>query len=58
MGFIASCITRLTYRVPFNYIGNCVGFGRAVVKKEELFGIDGILAAADALPMAIKGIGQ
>ncbi|XP_074286795.1 phenolic glucoside malonyltransferase 1-like [Silene latifolia] len=53
-GFIAGGITRLKYQVPVNYFGNCVGFGRAVAQTEELVGEDGILAAADALALAIK----
>jgi len=53
-GFIAGGITRLSYRVPVNYFGNCVGFGRAIAKREELLSEDGILVAADAIGQTIK----
>ncbi|KNA04584.1 hypothetical protein SOVF_198340 [Spinacia oleracea] len=54
-GFIAGGITRLPYRVPAKYLGNCVGFGRAAAQREELLKEgEGMLAAADAIGLTIK----
>ncbi|KAJ8427341.1 hypothetical protein Cgig2_016496 [Carnegiea gigantea] len=57
-GFIAGGITRLRYRVPGNYFGNCVAFGRAIAQREELLGNDGVLVAADAIGQAIKKLNR
>lgn len=57
LGFIAGGITRLPYPVPANYFGNCVAFGRAVAKREDLLREDdGILAAADVIAQTIKDL--
>ncbi|XP_027343047.1 anthocyanin 5-aromatic acyltransferase-like [Abrus precatorius] len=54
LGFIAGGITRLDYAVPMTYLGNCVGFGRASVKREDILGEDGVVAAAKAIGSTIK----
>ena len=53
-GFIAGGITRLDFLVPMTYLGNCVGFGRASVRRKELLGEDGIIVAAKAIGSTIK----
>lgn len=53
-GFIAGGLTRLEYQVPKTYLGNCVGFGRASLNKNELLGEDGIIIAAKAIGSKIK----
>nr|KYP45440.1 Anthocyanin 5-aromatic acyltransferase [Cajanus cajan] len=53
-GFIAGGITRLDYPVPITYLGNCVGFGRASVRRKELLGEDGIVIAAKSIGSTIK----
>ncbi|CAJ1782352.1 unnamed protein product [Sphenostylis stenocarpa] len=53
-GFIAGGITRLDYPVPKTYLGNCVGFGRASVRRKELLGEDGIVVAARAIGSTVK----
>ncbi|GMH20606.1 hypothetical protein Nepgr_022447 [Nepenthes gracilis] len=55
-GFVAGGITRLGYRVPESYFGNCVAFGRAVAARGELEGEDGILVAADAIGRKVKDL--
>ncbi|GAB4832606.1 hypothetical protein Ancab_006624 [Ancistrocladus abbreviatus] len=57
-GFIAGGMTRLRYRVPANYVGNCVAFGRAVAMRDELVGEDGILAAADVIGQKVKELDE
>lgn len=56
-GFIAGGITRLDYAVPQNYLGNCVGFGRASVRRKELLGEDGVVVAARAIGSTVKRLG-
>ncbi|MCD7467267.1 hypothetical protein HAX54_004596 [Datura stramonium] len=53
-GFIAGGITRLGYPVPINYVGNCIAFGRAMARTNELLGENGILFAAKAIGDTIK----
>ncbi|KAH7845026.1 hypothetical protein Vadar_034344 [Vaccinium darrowii] len=53
-GFIAGGITRLGYPVPDMYLGNCVSFGRSVVRGDELVGENGIVVAAKAIGDTIK----
>ncbi|XP_028783883.1 anthocyanin 5-aromatic acyltransferase-like [Neltuma alba] len=53
-GFIAGGMTRLQFPVPANYLGNCVGFGRASAMREELLGEGGIVVAARAIGGTIK----
>ncbi|KAL0319631.1 UNVERIFIED_CONTAM: Phenolic glucoside malonyltransferase 1 [Sesamum radiatum] len=53
-GFIAGGITRLHYKVPNNYVGNCVGFGRSSATRKELMGEMGVVYAAKAIGDTIK----
>ncbi|KAL3509531.1 hypothetical protein ACH5RR_028932 [Cinchona calisaya] len=53
-GFNAGGINRLGYRVPTTYIGNCIAFGRSMVKRDQLMGENGILYAAKAIGDTIK----
>ncbi|TKY63209.1 Anthocyanin 5-aromatic acyltransferase [Spatholobus suberectus] len=53
-GFIAGGMTRVDYPVPGTYLGNCVGFGRASVRRKELLGEDGIVVAARAIGSTVK----
>ncbi|XP_009774760.1 phenolic glucoside malonyltransferase 1-like [Nicotiana sylvestris] len=48
-GFIAGGITRLGYSVPVTYVGNCIAFGRAMARRNELLGENGIVFAAKAI---------
>lgn len=53
-GFIAGGLTRLDYRIPASYFGNCVGFGRSTASRRELKGEDGIIVAANVIGDMIK----
>ncbi|OIT00713.1 PREDICTED: malonyl-coenzyme A:anthocyanin 3-O-glucoside-6''-O-malonyltransferase-like [Nicotiana attenuata] len=53
-GFIAGGITRLGYPVPVTYVGNCIAFGRAMARRNELLGENGIVFAAKAIGDTIK----
>nr|XP_027063670.1 coumaroyl-CoA:anthocyanidin 3-O-glucoside-6''-O-coumaroyltransferase 2-like [Coffea arabica] len=53
-GFIAGGITRLGFSVPKSYIGNCVAFGRSMVKRDQLVGENGLIYAAKAIGDTIK----
>ncbi|KAJ8568831.1 hypothetical protein K7X08_032462 [Anisodus acutangulus] len=53
-GFIAGGITRLGYPVPANYVGNCIAFGRAMARRNELLGENGRVFAAKAIGDTIK----
>nr|XP_027127647.1 coumaroyl-CoA:anthocyanidin 3-O-glucoside-6''-O-coumaroyltransferase 1-like isoform X1 [Coffea arabica] len=53
-GFIAGGITRLGFSVPKSYIGNCIAFGRSMVKRDQLVGENGIIYAAKAIGDTIK----
>ncbi|XP_040993703.1 anthocyanin 5-aromatic acyltransferase-like [Juglans microcarpa x Juglans regia] len=54
LGFIAGGITRLDFPVPTTYFGNCVGFGRAMARRNGLAGEDGLVAAAKAIGSTVK----
>lgn len=53
-GFIAGGMTRLEFPVPVTYLGNCIGFGRAMAMRSELLGEGGIVVAARAIGSTIK----
>ncbi|XP_060188156.1 phenolic glucoside malonyltransferase 1-like [Lycium barbarum] len=57
-GFIAGGITRLGYPVPINYVGNCIAFGRAMARTNELLGENGIVFAAKAIGDTIKELNE
>ncbi|KAK6120598.1 hypothetical protein DH2020_045658 [Rehmannia glutinosa] len=57
-GFIAGGLTRLRYTVPSNYVGNCVGFGRASATRNELLGENGIVYAAKAIEDTINKLNE
>nr|XP_027127648.1 coumaroyl-CoA:anthocyanidin 3-O-glucoside-6''-O-coumaroyltransferase 2-like isoform X2 [Coffea arabica] len=50
----AGGITRLGFSVPKSYIGNCIAFGRSMVKRDQLVGENGIIYAAKAIGDTIK----
>ncbi|XP_045825266.1 anthocyanin 5-aromatic acyltransferase-like [Trifolium pratense] len=53
-GFIAGGITRLDFEVPKNYFGNCVGFGKVSLRRNDLLGEDGVVIAAKEIGSTIK----
>lgn len=53
-GFIAGGISRVGFSVPKSYIGNCIAFGRSMVKRDQLVGENGIIHAAKAIGDTIK----
>ncbi|KAM3301731.1 coumaroyl-CoA:anthocyanidin 3-O-glucoside-6''-O-coumaroyltransferase 1-like [Capsicum chacoense] len=57
-GFIAGGITRLGYPVPISYVGNCIAFGRAMARRNELLGENGILFAAKTIGDTIKELNR
>nr|GMD33461.1 anthocyanin 5-aromatic acyltransferase-like [Ipomoea batatas] len=57
-GFIAGGLTRLDYPVPRSYVGNCVAFGRATARQNELTGDNGVLFAAKAIGDTIKKLDE
>ncbi|MED6147247.1 hypothetical protein PIB30_042273, partial [Stylosanthes scabra] len=57
-GFIAGGITRLDFEVPMSYLGNCVGFGRASLRRRDLVGEEGVIVAAKAIGSTIKKLDE
>lgn len=57
-GFIAGGLTRLDYPVPRSYVGNCVAFGRATARQDELTGDNGVMFAARAIGETIKKLDE
>jgi hypothetical protein len=53
-GFIAGGITRLEFEVPKNYFGDCVGFGKVSLRRNDLLGEDGVVIAAKEIGSTIK----
>lgn len=53
-GFNAGGLTRLDFRVPASYFGNCIGFGRCKTSMGDLLGEDGLIVAANAIGNKIK----
>ncbi|PON81346.1 Transferase [Trema orientale] len=54
LGFVAGGLTRIEHPIPATYLGNCVGFGRAMAVRGELLGDEGVLVAVKAIRSTVK----
>ncbi|EXB62317.1 Malonyl-coenzyme A:anthocyanin 3-O-glucoside-6''-O-malonyltransferase [Morus notabilis] len=54
--FVADCQSRLQFRLPTTYFGNCLALCYAQVKRNELLGENGIVAAVKAIGKEVAGL--
>lgn len=54
LGYNASGIARLKYKVPLSYFGCCIVFGRCRALKSELLGEDGLVCATKRFDIEIE----